>query len=119
MRIFIMTSVRVHSDLVSGLQELLLQSKHQMLIEIAEEFELDLEYLEKKFLKRHRETRSYPVEKTQYNKKIADVVRCNARTRKGERCIKSKLEGSKYCQIHIQWGDSNTCGPKDASAKGP
>jgi len=114
-----MTSVRVHSDLVLGLQELLLHSKHQMLIEIAEEFELDVEYLEKKYLKKHRETKSHLVEKTQYNKEIADKERCKARTRKGDRCIKSRIEGSTYCQIHMRWGGSNTCAHQDASAKGP
>lgn len=101
-----MTSVVVHSELLSSIHEILRESKREMLTEIASEFKLDIGYLETKFLGKHRPANCVPIAKKAYNKEVSTSRRCLASTRDGKQCIKSRVEGSVYCQIHMRWKKS-------------
>ena len=100
---FAMTSVVVHSEVLSSIHEILRESKLEMLTEIASEFKLDIEYLERKFLSKHLPANCVPITKPPYNKGVSTSRRCIATTRGGHQCIKSRVEGRVYCQIHLRW----------------
>lgn len=98
-----MTNVIVYSNIVEGLQRSLRESKFLLLKEVAEEFSLDLNYLEKKYLSDRVPSNPVMIEKKRYNSEVSKGDRCEAITRKGPRCIKSRVNGSCYCQIHKTW----------------
>lgn len=99
-----MTNVVVRSNIVDGLQRSIRESKYILLKEIAEEFSLDLKYLEKKYLSEIVRSKTVMIEeKKKYNSDVLFADRCEANTRKGAQCIKSKVDGCCYCQIHKAW----------------
>ena len=98
-----MTRVIVHSNIIEGFQKCVNETKRELLKEIAEEFCLDLKYLESKYLKYESSDASRMIEKKPYNAGVSKADRCKATTKKGSRCIKSKVAGTNFCQIHIAW----------------
>ena len=98
-----MTNVVVRSNIVDGLHRSIRESKFTLLKEIADEFSLDLKYLERKYLSDMLPSKTVLIEKKMYNSHVLPVDRCEANTRKGAQCIKSKVDGGCYCQIHKAW----------------
>lgn len=98
-----MTHVVVHSNIVEGFQQCLNESKRRLLKEVADEFCLDLKYLENKYLKHDLPDRSRVIEKRRYNADVSKENRCDATTKKGALCIKSRVDGCRFCQIHQAW----------------